>query len=211
MVRVKICGLTTKEAAWAAVEAGADAIGFVFAEGKRKISPYAAKEIIRSIPPYVTTTGVFVNTELGEMNQIAEFCQLDMVQLHGKETPHYCSKSIRPVVKTLHMGGLDLQPEDALIMYQNVVRAFLLDTFVQGSTGGTGQSFAWSEVKKLQSPHPLILAGGLHPENIVRALEETRLSAVDVSSGVETQGIKDPLKMNDFVKAARFQHVTAGG
>ncbi|RUT35700.1 phosphoribosylanthranilate isomerase [Paenibacillus zeisoli] len=203
MVRVKICGLTNKESAWAAVEAGADAIGFVFAEGRRRITPVLAREIIRSLPPYITTTGVFVNEELNQVNQIADFCRLDLLQLHGDETPEYCNRAVRPVVKTIHMGaGV---PDDEYIQnrYGERVRAFLLDTFVAGATGGTGQTFPWSSVQKMRIRTPIILAGGLHPVNVAEAIRLTQPFSVDVSSGVETNGQKDPAKMREFVHAVR--------
>ncbi|WP_433942879.1 phosphoribosylanthranilate isomerase [Paenibacillus sp. SN-8-1] len=210
MIRVKICGLTSKESAWAAVQAGADAVGFVFAEGRRKINPELAREIIRSLPPYITTTGVFVNEELNQVNHIAEFCRLDLLQLHGDESPDYCRDAARPVVKTIHMGaGVD-DHEDALNKYEEVVRGLLLDTYVAGSTGGTGKTFPWEYVQKMRIRTPIILAGGLHAGNVAEAIRLTQPFSVDVSSGVETNGLKDPAKMQEFVQAVRSCQLAIG-
>lgn len=211
MVRVKICGLMNKESAWAAAEAGADAVGFVFASGRRKISPDLAKEIIRTLPPYITTTGVFVNATLSEVNQIAEYCKLDLLQLHGNESPGYCRETVRPVVKTLHISPVGHELEVDLSSYRSVVRAFLLDTYVDGETGGTGKVFPWETVKELQIKVPIILAGGLHSGNVAHAIHLTQPFSVDVSSGVETDGVKDPLKMKEFVHAVRNYPYASGG
>ncbi|USB31717.1 phosphoribosylanthranilate isomerase [Paenibacillus sp. YPG26] len=210
MVRVKICGLTSKESAWAAIEAGADAVGFVFAEGRRKIHPELVKEIIRTLPPYITTTGVFVNEELNRVNQIAELCGLDLIQLHGDESPDYCSLVARPVVKTIHMGAEGADHEDSLNQYEGVVRGLLLDTYVKGETGGTGKTFPWEDVQKLRIRTPVILAGGLHSGNVAQAIRLTQPFSVDVSSGVETNGMKDPVKMTDFVQAVRDCQLAIG-
>ncbi|MNH84225.1 N-(5'-phosphoribosyl)anthranilate isomerase [compost metagenome] len=210
MVRVKICGLTSKESAWAAALAGADAIGFVFAEGRRKITPVLAREIIRSLPPYITTTGVFVNEELNQVNQIADFCRLDLLQLHGDESPEYCSRAVRPVVKTVHMGAGVHDDEYIQNRYGERVRAFLLDTYVAGETGGTGQTFPWENVQKMRIRTPIILAGGLHPGNVAEAIRLSQPFSVDVSSGVETNGQKDPVKMQEFVQAVRSCPLAVG-
>jgi phosphoribosylanthranilate isomerase len=201
MTRIKICGLTDKETAWAAVESGVDAIGFVFTPSKRKVTPDRAREIIRSMPPYVSITGVFVDTDLAVLNDTAEYCRLDLVQLHGEESPEYCAGSVRPVVKTLKIrSAADLE---AMQAYRHAVRAFLLDSYVPGSFGGTGQTFPWEYAEAVQGRAPIILAGGLHAGNVMEAIRRTKPYGVDVSSGVETDGVKDPVKMFEFVQAVR--------
>ncbi|GAB6990765.1 phosphoribosylanthranilate isomerase [Paenibacillus pini] len=207
MVRIKICGLTSKESAWAAVEAGADAVGFVFASGRRRVSPDHVREIIRSIPPYVTTTGVFVDADLNELNHIAEYCQLDVLQLHGNESPEYCKLAVRPIVKTLHIHGEEHDLIGEMNKYKPGARAILLDTYVAGESGGTGKAFPWEHVKELHLNASIILAGGLHSGNVASAILQTNPFAVDVSSGVETNGVKDSFKMEAFVRAVRECHV----
>ena len=204
MTQVKICGLTSKEAALAAVESGADALGFVFTSSRREISPELAREIIRSLPPYITTTGVFVDTELSVLNRTAEYCGLDLLQLHGEESPDYCKAAVRPVVKTIHIRGT--QDFGEVDKYIGVVRGFLLDTYIDGETGGTGRTFPWEIAVafcRCFKEVNFILAGGLNPDNVADAISQTRPYAVDVSSGVETGGEKDPAKMRAFVQAVR--------
>ncbi|MFC0562540.1 phosphoribosylanthranilate isomerase [Halalkalibacter alkalisediminis] len=201
MVRIKFCGLTDKYSAMAAVEAGADSIGCVFAASKRKVTPEQAKEIIESLPPYVSTVGVFVDETLDRINEIAEYCQLDLLQLHGSETPEYCRQIKRPVVKTIKVRkASDL---DQAAAYKQVVRGFLLDAYVEGASGGTGHTFPWEHVAKAQGMSPIILAGGLRADNVKEAIFKTRPYAVDVSSGIETDGFKDPRKMIEFVQRVR--------
>lgn len=198
MVQIKLCGFTEMEAAKAAVEAGTDAIGFVFTNSKRRVSPEKAREIIASIDPFVTTVGVFVNEELKLINEIAEYSRLDLLQLHGSESPEYCRRVIRPVIKTIKVcKASDL---DMINKYKNVTRGILLDSHVPGVSGGTGKSFPWEYVTGIQEKHPIILAGGLTVDNVEEAILKVRPAAVDVSSGVETDGVKDPQKIFEFVR-----------
>ncbi|GIN92708.1 phosphoribosylanthranilate isomerase [Siminovitchia terrae] len=201
MVRIKFCGLTDKHSAKTAVEAGADAIGFVFAASKREVTPEQAKEIIESLPPYVSTVGVFVDETLDRINEIAEYCQLDMLQLHGSETPEYCHHIKRPAVKAIKVRkASDL---DQAAAYKQVVRGLLLDAYVEGASGGTGHTFPWEYAAKARGMDPIVLAGGLRADNVEEAIIKISPFAVDVSSGIESDGVKDPRKMIEFVQRVR--------
>lgn len=200
-VRVKICGITSVEDALLAVDAGADAIGFIFAPSPRQVSPETAAEISRRLPPFVTRVGVVVDQDAAA---ILEQCSLDAVQFHGSESPDEMrrvrgARRIRAVrVKTeADLAGLE--------EYAPVADAFLLDTFVEGTPGGTGHSFDWSVAASERArSRPLILAGGLTPENVAEAVRRVMPYAVDVSSGVEREpGKKDAGKVAEFIRAAR--------
>ncbi|MFZ3172196.1 MAG: phosphoribosylanthranilate isomerase [Carboxydocellales bacterium] len=199
MTRVKICGITDLTIALGAVAAGADAIGFVFAESRRRISPNAAQLIIKNLPPFVTTVGVFVDEALTTLNEIANYCGLDVVQLHGSESPQYCQQVKRPVLKAIRIAtAADLEQ-----MAEYEVRGFLLDTFIPGQLGGTGQTFPWHLARAGDKNHPIIVAGGLTPDNVQQALAQAEPFGVDVSSGVETDGIKDLAKIQKFINRVR--------
>lgn len=199
MARVKICGITGADIALGAVEAGADALGFVFAESRRRLTPEAAREIIRKLPPFVTTVGVFVNEDLATVCRIADYCGLDLVQLHGSESPEYCREVNRPVLKAIRVAGAgDLEQ---MARYQ--VRGFLLDTFIPGQPGGTGQTFPWHLAREAGKYGNIIVAGGLNPDNVHQALTEAEPYGVDVSSGVETDGVKDLAKIREFISRVR--------
>ena len=198
VVRVKICGICDWEIAHQAVEAGVDALGFVFAPSKRRISPEKAKQVCRKLPPFVSRVGVFVNPTLDEVKDIAVYVGLDTIQLHGDETPKFCNDLNYKVIKSLSVvdGNIPyISPE-----YR--VDAFLLDTGIPGSFGGTGVAFDWQQASNFQAG-PLILAGGLNPENVQDAIEIAKPYAVDVSSGVETNGDKDALKIRDFIRRVK--------
>lgn len=202
MVRVKICGLTNLEDALLAVEAGADALGFVFAPSPRRITPQEARRICLELPPFVVRVGVFVDAPLEEVRAVADFCGLDAVQLHGNEPPEYCREVGRRVIKAVRVK--DYLDPDSLNHYP--VQAFLLDAYVPGQAGGTGKSFNWELVAGLEFPRPFILAGGLTPFNVARAVALVRPYGVDVSSGVERDGQpgrKDPQKVKLFITEAR--------
>ncbi|SHE74697.1 phosphoribosylanthranilate isomerase [Desulfofundulus australicus DSM 11792] len=204
MVRIKICGITDISGALAAAEAGADALGFVFAPSPRCITPVEARLICRELPPFITRVGVFVDAPLEEVRAVADYCGLDVIQLHGNEPVDYCRAVGRRVIKAFRVGGeLKIDPQ-AVSGYP--ADAILLDTFVAGRKGGTGQPFDWHLAAGLKLPRPLILAGGLTPENVGRAVELVRPYGVDVSSGVEMEGRpgkKDPEKIRRFIAAAR--------
>ncbi|HBT47074.1 MAG TPA: phosphoribosylanthranilate isomerase [Peptococcaceae bacterium] len=198
MVRVKICGIKTWEEARAALEAGVHALGFVFAPGPRRIHPEVAREIILRLPPFVTSVGVFVNEPRYSLLEIASFCRLDVLQLHGDEPPEYCRGLSQRLIKAIRVkdaASLELIPKYP-------VDAFLLDTFVPGQAGGTGRTFNWEIARRaVELGPPIILAGGLTPENVAEAIRKVRPYAVDVSSGVETDGQKDPVKIARFMEA----------
>lgn len=198
---VKVCGIRTAAAARAVAAAGADAAGFVFAPSRRQVTPEVARELVWHLPPSLEKVGVFVNRPAREVERIALACKLDWLQFHGEEEPYYCRYFAGrwKVIKAFPIAGREsLQKLDH---YQ--VDAYLLDTCSPLARGGTGKTFNWELVRGLKLPGRLVLAGGLHPGNIVQALETVRPAGVDVSSGVETAGEKDPAKLNAFINAIR--------
>jgi len=201
-VRSKICGITRIEDALAAAQAGADAIGFVFyAKSPRAVDVRQARAIIAELPPFVTTVGLFVNASRCELNEILEVVPLDLLQFHGDETPQDCEGYHRPWIKALRVRlGDDL--EAACQLYAGA-RGILLDTYVAGVPGGTGEAFDWSLVPAHLSK-PIILAGGLSADNVGQAIAQVRPYAVDVSGGVEqAKGIKDAAKIEAFMQAVK--------
>lgn len=197
MVKVKICGITNLEDALAAVEAGADALGFVFkASSPRHIFPEQAAAIIRHLPPFIQTVGLFVDEEIETVNATAIQCGLDLVQLHGDESPSYCSEVQRRVIKAFRIKDItSLEPTKN---YQ--VSSILLDAWSPSAHGGTGRTFNWEIAAIAAASGRTILAGGLTPENVADAVSQVRPYAVDVSSGVEcTPGHKDIDKIRDFI------------
>ena len=201
-VRIKICGITNPEDGLAAVDAGADALGFMLYEASpRHVSPEVAANMVRQLPPFTAKVGVFVNPTEETVRKMISECGLDTLQFHGDETPEFCRRfSPLKVYKAFRIQGLEsLQ---SLPLYQT--DAWLLDSFVMGKPGGSGATFNWDlavEAKKLG--HPIILAGGLTPQNVADAVRKVRPYAVDVSSGVEmVPGKKDHAKMHAFVQAA---------
>lgn len=201
--RIKICGMTRKDEVAAVVAAGVDAVGFIFAEeSPRYLQPEQARDIIRRLPPFVDAVGVFVNEEASVVQDIVQYCGLTLVQLHGAETPAYCREMTCRVLKGFRVG-LHTTPEE-LAAYEEVVNGFLLDAFHEKLAGGTGQTFDWDLVERLAPPGPVILAGGLNPANVGRAVRETRPFAVDLNSGVEiAPGRKDLAKVRQVVDAVR--------
>ena len=201
-VRSKICGITRIEDALAAVEAGADAIGLVFyARSPRAVNVLQARAIIAALPPFVTTVGLFVNASRCELNELLEAVPLDLLQFHGDESPADCEGFNRPWIKALRVRpGDDLEAECR--RYANA-NGILLDTYVAGVPGGTGEAFDWSLVPARLSK-PIILAGGLSADNVGEAIARVRPYAVDVSGGVEqAKGIKDPARIEAFMRAVR--------
>lgn len=201
-VRVKICGITNSDDALAAADAGADAIGFVFFRSSpRFIEPDHAARIIRLLPPFVTSVGVFVNEIPRRIEEIISETGIDVVQLHGDEPPSSCSLS-RRVIKGFRV--LDLSSIDALMPYQGYVSAFLLDTYSPDRFGGTGRTFPWDIAVRAKRFGTIILAGGLTPDNVDQAIETVKPFGVDVSSGVESVvGKKDIAKIQAFISRAR--------
>ena len=201
-VRSKICGITRIDDALAAVAAGADAIGFVFyAKSPRAVSVMQARAIIAALPPFVTTVGLFVNASACELNETLDAVALDLLQFHGDETPAQCEGFHRPYIKALRVkAGDDI--EAACAAYQRA-SGILLDAYVEGVPGGTGEVFDWSLIPQRLSK-PIILAGGLSANNVAQAIAQVRPYAVDVSGGVEkSKGIKDHDKIRAFMQAVR--------
>ncbi len=206
--RIKLCGITRGEDAAAAVAAGVDALGFIFAEkSPRRIDPDQARAIIMDLPPFVSAVGVFVDAEGRDVEEIIRYCHLTFAQLHGEEDPKYCERLRRQsapcrVIKAfrVHPG---LQAEH-LAQFAPDVAGFLFDTWRQGVAGGTGESFDWSHISHWRLPRPVILAGGLKPENVAESLRRVRPFALDVNSGVESSpGIKDIGRLHAFVREVR--------
>lgn len=199
-MKVKICGITNEGDALAAVDLGADALGFVFCKASpRYVTPDAAKEIIRRIPPFVTTVGVFVDEDTDEIENVLKYASIDVAQLHGNEPPEACPKD-RRVIKGIRVK--DMSDLDILKKYR--VNAFLLDTYSPESFGGTGQIFNWDIAVEAKQFGRIILAGGLTPDNIEKAVRWVRPYGVDVSSGIEEEkGKKDYRKMRLFIETAK--------
>lgn len=198
-VRIKICGITNKEDALAAAHLGADALGFIFAPSPRKISAERAREIIKALPPFIKTVGVFVDEDPERVSTIAAMCGLDVLQLHGSESIDYCSSFDRRVIKAVRLRSRD--DLENLSKYVNVVDALLLDTYVLNKLGGTGITFDWKLAVEARRYGRIILAGGLNPENVAAAISMVKPYAVDASSGLEqSPGVKDHEKMAQFIR-----------
>lgn len=207
--RVKICGLTRAEDAAAAVAAGADACGVVFAASPRQVDIPTAAEVLAGVPDTVMRIGVFVDADPAFVEKAVIECELDVVQLHGNESAEFCARMPRPVIKALGIGT----DFDARVMepYRNHVFAYLLDKVSGCKVGGTGETFDWLLATDVARRAPTFLAGGLTPENVAEAMSIVRPYAVDVSSGVEVApGIKDPRLIESFVAAVREADLALG-
>ena len=204
-VKVKVCGITNAEDAWAAVEAGADALGFIFYEqSPRYVVPAVASRIIAELPPLIMPVGVFVNEGMATVRSIMDTCGLAMAQLHGDENASYCHELSRPSMKALRLK--DRGSLLALAEYQGRggVRGFVLDTFSELTYGGTGQVTDWALAADVAKSTRILLAGGLTPDNVAEAIHTVRPYGVDVSSGVESApGKKDHAKIRAFLEAVR--------
>jgi phosphoribosylanthranilate isomerase len=201
-LRIKICGITNVADAIAAVDAGADALGFMFYErSKRYVTPDAVAEIVDQLPPFVMRVGVFVDPSVETVNETTSTCGITALQFHGSESPEFCGQFGLPVIKAFRIT--DKNSLEALPQYQT--SAWLLDSDVPGQLGGTGAKFDWSLAQRATSlGRPVILAGGLTPENVAAAVREVRPYGVDVSSGVElAPGRKDAQRVKAFIRAAR--------
>ncbi len=199
--RVKICGITSPADAVAAAECGADAIGIMFAESPRRVTVRQAVEIVKSLPPFVCAVGVFVDAPVEEVLETATSVRLHAVQLSGRESAEYvCAISGLEVIKCIHVAdSADLDRADD---YKGA--HIHLDTASSGLAGGTGRVFPWYLAVEIARRRPIILAGGLTPENVAEAVATVRPWAVDVSSGVEKRpGTKDIDKVRRFIANAR--------
>ncbi len=209
--RVKICGITRPDDGRHAARAGADAIGLVFyPPSPRYVSPRRAADIVAALPPFVTTVGLFVDAPPEQIAALLEQVPLDMLQFHGDESPEYCAAFQRPWIKALRMrDGVDPRAEAERYGAAGA-RGLLVDSYVPGVPGGTGERFDWDRLPADPSL-PLVLAGGLDPANVAEAVRRVRPWAVDVSGGVEVLGvdgrrqggIKDPGAVSAFIRAAR--------
>jgi phosphoribosylanthranilate isomerase len=267
MTHIKICGIRDKNHALAAIEAGADFIGLVFAASKRQVTPTEAREITSAVKKNSNTlraqpskrggmeeisknfnyfaarpqiVGVFVNTPPPKVNEIADFCVLDWVQLSGDESWEYCREINKPIIKAIRISqqspnviqspslpvipakaGISLRVNrivsEAKLSAENInaelsaggkllsTQKFipLLDSQVEGKYGGTGLTFNWNIARQVAKRFPVIIAGGLNPENVAQVIETVAPWGVDVSSGVEVEGVKDVAKIRAFIEAVR--------
>lgn len=198
MVRIKICGITRVEDALAAAQAGADAIGLVFhAASPRAVSIEQARGIVQALPPFVTVVGLFVDASEADIRAVLDQVPLDLLQFHGDEPDSFCQRFARPYLKAVRVRpGDDL---NTLAANWPGASGILLDSYKPGVPGGTGETFDWSMIPS-QRPWTLVLAGGLHADNVRQAIDMTAPWAVDVSGGVEAaKGIKDVDKINAFI------------
>jgi phosphoribosylanthranilate isomerase len=200
-VNIKICGITNLADAALAVELGASALGFIFAPSPRQMTPQKVRKIVGAIPPFVKTVGVFVNEEISAIREVMQHCGLDLVQLHGDESPDLCAELMPYAIKALRVKDEScLRTSRA---YHGKVRALLLDTYAREKAGGTGKTFDWNlaiKIKKIGIP--IILAGGLEPANINLAIQTVNPYAVDINSGIEEYpGKKNPILMKAVMAA----------
>ncbi len=200
-VRVKICGITRPEDGAEAGRLGADAIGLVFyPRSPRHLSLERAREVVAALPPFVTVVALFVDAAEAEIRRVLEVLPVGLIQFHGDETPEACRRYGRPYIKALRMAP-DMDVAAAAARYEDAA-GILLDSYQAGVPGGTGRTFPWARVPALD--RPLILAGGLNPDNVARAIATVQPYAVDVSGGVEREkGIKDAARMADFIARVR--------
>jgi phosphoribosylanthranilate isomerase len=208
MIKIKICGITNLEDASLAVDLGTDALGFIFAPSPRQVSPEDVRHIIRELPPFVKTVGVFVNEDPEIIRDTMQFCGLDMVQMHGDEPPELCNRFMPDVIKALRIK--DRSDLESVLAYKAAVRALLLDTYSENSAGGTGRTFDWDLAIGVKATGiPIILAGGLGPSNIQDAVTRVRPYAVDVNSAIEERpGKKSKILMEELfekIKKIRSQ------
>ncbi len=202
MTAIKICGITREQDALAAAHCGANAVGFVFyAKSPRAVTPARAAALMRVLPPFVTSVALFVDADVAAVKHTMAMARADLLQFHGDESPAYCRQFGVPYLKALRV-----RPGVDLLQYArdyHDAKALLLDAYVEGTPGGTGATFDWALIPK-NLPLPVVLSGGLTPENVTAAIKAVRPWAVDVSSGVESaRGIKDAAKIAAFVTGVR--------
>jgi phosphoribosylanthranilate isomerase len=215
MTKIKICGLSNVEDALAAADAGADFLGIIFEpHSQRCLDADDAKTLVQSFrarwqkeePRWV---GVFANQPLEEVNHLLAYCNMDMAQLSGHESPEYCGQLVRPALKVFHVRNdtpaqeVMKEVKRSLTVYQDSGHMCMLDTFKQGLLGGTGQVFDWEVAQALAHDHSFLLAGGLRPDNVSEAMRQVRPWGLDISSGVETDGQKDAAKIAEFITQVR--------
>jgi phosphoribosylanthranilate isomerase len=202
MTRIKICGLTREADVKTVCNQGADAIGLVFyPPSPRHVSVSQAAKLVRAVSPFVSVVGLFVNPSATEVREVLAEVSLDLLQFHGDETPEFCGQFGKPYLKAVRVkAGVDLLQCAAQF---SAAQGLLLDAFVEGTPGGTGEAFDWALIPN-HLPLPIILSGGLQPNNVAQAISQVRPYAVDVSSGVEAaKGIKDDFKITQFIQEVR--------
>lgn len=201
-MRVKFCGITNQEDALRAADLGVDALGFIFSQrSPRQIRPELAARVIEHLPPFIVPVGVFIDPDEREVRRLVRDCGLALVQLHGNETPELCRRLAPAVLKAIRVQ--DKASLNRMIPYRPV-RAFVLDTYREDQPGGTGRKFDWDLAVQAKKFGPIILAGGLTPENVRQGMLQVRPVGLDVSSGIEAQvGKKDRDKMKRFLQAVR--------
>ncbi len=209
MVKVKICGITDPHDASVAVELGADSLGFIFAPSPRQVTPEDVRTIVMTLPPFVQTVGVFIDEDLAKIRQIIDFCGLDLVQLHGNESPEMCCELMLRSIKAFRMN--DESSVSAVGRYRGSVKAVLFDSYSEEKRGGTGKTFDWNlALKGKEMGMPVILSGGLTPSNIQEAILNVKPYAIDVSSGVEkSPGRKSFILMKKLMETIR--QIDVGG
>lgn len=198
-MEIKICGLTRLEDIEFVNDLKPDYVGFVFATSKRRIDKEKCKELTKLLNKDIKKIGVFVNSPVNEVNEIAKYCDLDICQLHGEESPKQCADIIRDVWKAFRIKGKESL--DNILDYN--VSGYLLDAYHENIYGGTGKTFQWDLITEINKDKKIILAGGITPENVQKALEITNVQIIDVSSGVESNGIKDYEKMKKLIERVR--------
>lgn len=199
MVEVKVCGMMREEDIFYANELQPDYVGFIFAPSRRQITVEKAMALVEKLDKKIKKVGVFVNPSMKEVAGIAKACGLDVLQFHGDEKPQEINFPLYEVWKSFRIK--DSKSIEKLEDYS--VEGYLLDTYVKGMQGGTGKAFNWDIVSEVAGRKPIILAGGLTPENLQKAIMKVRPKVVDVSSGIETNGYKDFNKMKIFIEKAR--------
>lgn len=212
MTRVKICGIRQKIHALAAAEAGADFIGLIFAPSQRQVTPVQAEKIAAAVKQSGHATeivGVFVNMPATEVNKIADACHLDRVQLSGDEPWEYCCEINKPLIKAVRVSRWQSPQEICEVLANGASvlahqkHVYLLDSRVKGKFGGTGMTFNWSLARQVAEHFPVIIAGGLTPENVARAIRMVAPWGVDTSSGVEVDGVKHVARIRAFIESVR--------
>ncbi|GJQ60020.1 MAG: phosphoribosylanthranilate isomerase [Candidatus Scalindua sp. AMX11] len=201
MTRIKICGITNVEDATIAIDYGTDAIGFVFAESKRKVSKEKVRDIVHKLPPFVTLVGLFVNETAKNIEDICKYCGLNTIQLHGNEPPDF----LRDLKQFKIIKAFRIKNEEDIGQVQNYqADALLLDGYAENQRGGTGTTFDWKIVGKAKTSIPIIIAGGLTHINVSEAIHISKPYGVDVSSGVEMRpGKKDKHLIRKFIDTVK--------
>lgn len=201
VTRIKVCGITNLDDARQAIQLGVDSLGFIFADSPRQVTAEQVRQITDELPPFINQTGVFVDEDIEEIRKTADYCCLDTLQLHGTETPEYCKQLEEwKVIKAFRVRGR-LEPKK-MAAYE--AAGYLLDTYQPEIPGGTGKTFNWNLAVEAKEVGPIILAGGLDPDNIITAVKKVKPYGVDINSGVESSpGQKDKQKLRKLVKNTR--------